>query len=82
MMPALDGDALARLVKSKDLAPSVPILFYSSMDEEQLYRIAKQTPGSSYVLKSDGLPALYSAITNALGAKAGARSSERPPSSS
>jgi sigma-B regulation protein RsbU (phosphoserine phosphatase) len=62
MMPALDGDALATLLRSQPNARETPIIFYSAMEEEQVHRMVKKTPGASYVPKADGLPALYSAI--------------------
>jgi len=67
MMPALDGGSLARLLLGLRAAPDMRIVFYSSMDEERLYELARTTPRSSYVLKSDGLGALYVAISSILG---------------
>src|SRR5687767_5057680 len=55
MMPALDGGALAKLLRGIGSVQDMGIVFYSSMDEELLYQLARATPGSSYVLKSDGL---------------------------
>jgi CheY-like chemotaxis protein len=67
MMPGLDGahliDALAQQ------GPLPPVVFYSAMEEEQLYRMCKERPGTSYVLKSDGLPMLYEAIAKKLHAR-------------
>jgi CheY-like chemotaxis protein len=63
MMPALDGDALATLIRGrKNSTRATPIIFYSAMEEEQLHRLAADVPGTSYVAKSEGLHALYSAI--------------------
>lgn len=67
MMPALDGGALAKLVRSISAGQSVPIVFFSSMEEEQLYRLARETEGASYVLKSDGFEALHAAVCLRLG---------------
>jgi DNA-binding response OmpR family regulator len=67
MMPALDGGALAKLLRGIGSAHDMGIVFYSSMDEEQLYQLARSTPGASYVLKSDGLGALYAAVCAAAG---------------
>jgi DNA-binding response OmpR family regulator len=66
MMPALDGGALAKLLRSVGGGETVPIVFFSSMEEEQLYELARQTEGATYVLKSDGLPALHAAICRRL----------------
>jgi DNA-binding response OmpR family regulator len=61
-MPALDGDALARLLTSQGLARTTPIIFYSAVGEEELDVIAHRIPGASYVQKLDGAPALYARI--------------------
>jgi DNA-binding response OmpR family regulator len=62
MMPALDGNALVLVLTTHGLARSTPIIFYSTLDEERLYAMARETPGASYVPKSEGLAALYAAI--------------------
>ncbi|MGH7439576.1 MAG: response regulator [Polyangiaceae bacterium] len=62
MMPALDGQALAGLLRGKADVKGTHIIFYSAMEEELLDRIVRETPSASYVPKTDGLPALYSAI--------------------
>ena len=67
MMPALDGGALAKLLRSMSTGQATPIVFFSSMEEEQLYRLTKDTDNASYVLKSDGLAALHAAICRRLG---------------
>jgi DNA-binding response OmpR family regulator len=66
MMPALDGGALAKLLRSMTAGHAVPIVFFSSMEEEELYRLARSTDGASYVLKSDGLQVLHAAICRRL----------------
>ena len=66
MMPALDGDALAGLLRNLSSGRSTPIIFYSAMEEEQLHRIAQRMPGTSYVAKSEGLAALHAAIVASL----------------
>jgi DNA-binding response OmpR family regulator len=67
MMPALDGNALVGVLNAHGLARKTPIIFYSAVDEEQLYALARENPGASYVPKSEGLEALYAAIQLALG---------------
>ena len=69
MMPALDGKSLAKVLQSQSATQNVPIIFFSAMEEEQLYRLTKQTANASYVLKSDGLPALHEAILSRLNVK-------------
>jgi DNA-binding response OmpR family regulator len=81
MMPALDGSALARVLQSHGSAGTTPIIFYSAVDEEQLYAMTQSTPGASYVPKSDGLEALYAAIQlsldkSAVAPRAGSRADD------
>jgi DNA-binding response OmpR family regulator len=65
MMPGLDGPGLVAAL-GQQAGPLPPIIFYSAMEEDQLYKLSRATPGTQYVLKSDGLPALYDAITRSL----------------
>jgi CheY-like chemotaxis protein len=67
MMPALSGGTLGGLLRAQDRL--APIIYYSAMQEEQLYRLAQKTRGASYVLKSDGAEMLYQAIRAALDGK-------------
>jgi two-component system OmpR family response regulator len=68
MMPALGGDALASLLRAlpnghpRGQTRGAPILFYSAMDEEQLLRLVASLPGTAFIAKADGLPALHAAI--------------------
>ncbi len=67
MMPGLDGEQVLQfLQKQAGAAPLPPVLFYSAMAEEQLHQLCKKHPGTAYVPKSDGLPALLSAIRRRL----------------
>jgi DNA-binding response OmpR family regulator len=61
-MPALDGNALARVISSHGLAGTATIIFYSAIDEESLDAIARQIPGALRVPKIGGPMALYAAI--------------------
>lgn len=62
MMPALNGEALLKLLRRTVSTRNLPTLLYSSADEELLYRISKSVQGASYVQKSDGLAALHQAV--------------------
>ncbi|MFO0615740.1 MAG: response regulator [Polyangiaceae bacterium] len=62
MMPALNGDALLKLLRKATATRNVPTVLYSSADEELLYRITKSIEGTEYVQKSDGLPALFRTV--------------------
>jgi len=63
-MPGLDGEHLVEALGQSGSLP--PVIYYSAMEEEQLYQICKRRPGTSYVLKADGLPALFEAIQRRL----------------
>jgi two-component system response regulator MprA len=60
MMPALNGNMLAKMIRSRSATPS--IILYSAMPEEELYRLAREVPGTTYVLKSDGVEELHQAL--------------------
>src|SRR5712692_4208825 len=51
MMPALSGDLLAELMRSRNSTATVPIIFYSAIEEEQLYALTRRVSGATYVLK-------------------------------
>ncbi len=67
MMPALDGEALARFLGSLPEEQRPAILFYSAMPEDDLSARAARVPGAHWVAKPAGLAALYSALLEAVG---------------
>lgn len=52
-MPALSGDRLCSLIRANGNQREVPILFYSSNDEESLRFSVKRFGASGYVCKGD-----------------------------
>ena len=64
-MPALNGDALARLIRAQRPAATLPIIFFSAKDEDELAELAAKVEGTSYVSKSAGPEALFDAIRRA-----------------
>ena len=60
MIPALSGETIGAMLRSQ--GQNTPIIYYSAMQEEQLYALAQKTPNASYVLKSDGSEVLHQAI--------------------
>lgn len=62
MMPALNGDALLKLLQRTASTRNLPTVLYSAADEELLYRLTRSVDGSVYVQKSDGLPALLKTV--------------------
>jgi DNA-binding response OmpR family regulator len=65
MMSGLKGDGLLAVLRGQS-AGNVPAIFYSSAEEEELYRLTRQHAGATYVQKADGLGALYQAIQTRL----------------
>ena len=68
-MPAMKGDALLSVLRRLPSASAVPAIFYSSAEEEVLYRLTRGMSRTSYVQKSDGLAALHGAIKTCLAAR-------------
>ena len=68
-MPALSGDALAKLLRSQTLQRQPAIVFFSALDEESLHRMTRQFGDVSYVSKTSGLDELHVAIQEALAAR-------------
>jgi CheY-like chemotaxis protein len=52
-MPALSGDRLCSLLRSNGSQRDVPILFYSSNDEDNLRHSVSRFGASGYVCKGD-----------------------------
>jgi len=67
MMPSLAGTMLASVLTSNGLVSETLIIFYSALDEEQLYAMTRKTPNATYVPKSDGLAALLAMLESRLG---------------
>jgi DNA-binding response OmpR family regulator len=65
MMPLLSGSTLAGYLKQLTAMKSVPIIFFSAMDEEKLRALAREAE-VPYVSKADGFPGVYDAIQTAL----------------
>ena len=52
-MPVLSGDALARVLLSHSSASDVPIVFYSSNDEDSLRQMVRFHKVKGYICKGD-----------------------------
>jgi PleD family two-component response regulator len=52
-MPALSGDKLSSLLLSNDKTKNVPIVFYSSNDEDDLRRAVLEYGVKGYICKGD-----------------------------
>jgi len=51
MMPMLDGDKKAKLLKGDDLVRDIPVLLLSSKNEEELNRLAAESGADGYIRK-------------------------------
>jgi len=49
---------------------SSDIVFYSALEEEAVYKMARSVPGSLYALKSDGPDALLASVKGCLARRA------------
>ena len=67
MMPALNGDALLKLLRRSVASRGLPTVLYSSANEELLYELSKSVEGTDYVQKSDGLAVLLDAVQARIG---------------
>src|SRR5579871_5626418 len=65
MMPALSGDALAKIIQSQGLAKQPAIVFYSALDEESLHRLTRGFAHAVYVSKTSSVEELHVAIQEA-----------------
>jgi len=52
-MPALSGERLCSLIRDQREAADLPIVFYSSNDEDSLRRAVSEFGGTDYVCKGD-----------------------------
>jgi DNA-binding response OmpR family regulator len=51
MMPLLDGNKKAKILKEKDFSRDIPILFISSKDETELARLVVESGVEGYICK-------------------------------
>ena len=51
MMPLLDGNKKAKILKEKDFSKDIPILFISSKDEAELARLVAESGVEGYICK-------------------------------
>ncbi len=65
-MPGLGGEALSRFLQQQ-IGPSLPIVFYSGVDDAELRRLAEASSLASYVTKAEGADALATRLTELTG---------------
>jgi CheY-like chemotaxis protein len=52
-MPALSGDKLAAVIKSRVATENIPVVFFSSNDEDSLRKSVHQAKASGYICKGN-----------------------------
>ena len=65
MMPALNGETVARFIRGASGEERPVILFYSAMGDVELEQLAARVPGSTFLPKTAGLRALHQAVVDA-----------------
>ena len=66
MMPVLDGDKKAKLLKGDDLTRDIPILLLSSKNEEELARLVAESGADGFIRKPFTYREMIEAIKTAL----------------
>jgi CheY-like chemotaxis protein len=52
-MPGLSGDKLAVVIKAQEATENIPIIFFSSNDEDSLRRSVREVKASGYICKGN-----------------------------
>lgn len=66
-MPAVQGNEVCRILKSKPETKGIPILFFSDLPDEELARLVAEAGADGYLSKSLELPRIVSAVRQRLG---------------
>ena len=51
MMPLLDGNKKAKILKERDFSKDIPILFISSKSEDELVKLVEEAGADGYICK-------------------------------
>lgn len=66
MMPLLDGNKKAKILKDKDFSRDIPILFISSKDEAELAKMAEESGVDGYICKPFTPQSIANSVRKAL----------------
>jgi DNA-binding response OmpR family regulator len=66
MMPLLDGNKKAKILKDKDFSKDIPILFISSKDEAELARLTADSGVDGYICKPFTPQTIVNSVRKAL----------------
>ncbi len=66
MMPLLDGNKKAKILKEKDFSKDIPILFISSKGEAELARMVEEAGADGYICKPFTPQTIVNSVRTAL----------------
>ncbi len=66
MMPLLDGNKKAKILKDKDYSKDIPILFISSKSEDELKKIVEEAGADGYICKPFAPADIVTSVKKAL----------------
>jgi len=66
MMPLLDGNKKAKILKEKDFSRDIPILFISSKDETELAKLVAESGVEGYICKPFTPQGIVNSVRKAL----------------
>jgi len=67
MMPLLDGNKKAKILKEKDFSKDIPILFISSKTEDELSKLVDESGVDGYICKPFTPQAIVNSVKKVLG---------------
>jgi len=66
MMPLLDGNKKAKILKEKDFSKDIPILFISSKSEDELVKLVEEAGADGYICKPFTAQSIVNSVSKAL----------------
>ncbi len=66
MMPLLDGNKKAKILKEKDFSREIPIMFISSKSEDELEKLVVESGADGYVCKPFSSQTIVNAVRKLL----------------
>lgn len=66
MMPLLDGNKKAKILKEKDFSKDIPILFISSKSEDELVKLVSEAGADGYICKPFTPQGIVASVQKAL----------------
>ena len=66
MMPLLDGNKKAKILKEKDFSKDIPIMFISSKSEAELEKLVEESGADGYICKPFTNQSIVNSVRNVL----------------